>query len=61
MLELENCIERAVITADNDCIHRYNLPASLQTRQTSGSQPLPEGRAPFNTFVDSYERELIVE
>lgn len=59
--ELENCIERAVITADDDCIHGYNLPASLQTGQSSGSQLLPEGRASFNTLVDSYERELIVE
>ena len=59
--ELENCIERAVITATDDCIHGYNLPASLQTGKTSNSSLLPEGKASFNTLVDSYERELIVE
>ena len=59
--ELENCIERAVITATDDCIHGYNLPASLQTGKTSNSSLLPDGAASFNTLVDSYERELIVE
>ncbi|MDE7170204.1 MAG: sigma 54-interacting transcriptional regulator, partial [Mucispirillum sp.] len=59
--ELENCIERAVITAAGDCIHGYNLPASLQTGTTSNSSLLPDGEASFNTLVDSYERELIVE
>ncbi len=59
--ELENCIERAVLTATDDCIHGYNLPPSLQTGKTSGSELLPEGKASFNTLMDSYERELIVE
>ena len=59
--ELENCIERAVLTATDDCIHGYNLPPSLQTGETSGSELLPAGQASFNTLVDSYERELIVE
>ncbi len=59
--ELENCIERAVLTATDDCIHGYNLPPSLQTGKESGSELLPEGNASFNTLVDSYERELIVE
>ena len=59
--ELENCIERAVLTATDDCIHGYNLPPSLQTGKESGSDLLPEGKASFNTLVDSYERELIVE
>ena len=59
--ELENCIERAVLTATDDCIHGYNLPPSLQTGKESGSELLPEGNASFNTLVNSYERELIVE
>lgn len=59
--ELENCIERAVLTAQDDCIHGYNLPPSLQTGQESGTELLPDGKASFNTLVDSYERELIVE
>ncbi len=59
--ELENCIERAVLTATDDCIHGYNLPASLQTGQESGTELLPDGQADFNTLVNSFERELIVE
>ncbi|MDD3885714.1 MAG: sigma 54-interacting transcriptional regulator [Victivallaceae bacterium] len=59
--ELENCIERAVLTATDDCIHSYNLPPSLQTGQESGTELLPEGKADFNTLLDSYSRELIVE
>lgn len=59
--ELENCVERAVLTATDECIHGYNLPPSLQTGKESGTELLPEGSASFNTLVDSYERELIVE
>lgn len=59
--ELENCIERAVLTATNDCIHSYNLPPSLQTGESSGTKLLPEGKASFNTMMDSFEKELIVE
>ena len=58
--ELENCIERAVLTAQDECIHGYNLPPSLQTGKESGTELLPDGKASFNTLVDSYERELIV-
>lgn len=59
--ELENCMERAVLTATDECIHGYNLPASLQTGKASGTELLPEGKASFETLVNSYERELIVE
>ena len=59
--ELENCIERAVLTASDDCIHGYNLPPSLQTGKEAGYELLPEGKASFNTMVESFERELIVE
>ena len=30
MRELENCIERAVLTATDGCIRSYNLPPSMQ-------------------------------
>ncbi len=59
--ELENCIECAILTASDDCIHGYNLPPSLQTGKESGSELLPDGKASFNILVNSYERELIVE
>lgn len=59
--ELENCMEHAVLTANDDCIHGYNLPPSLQTGKENGTELLQEGNPPLNTLVDSYERELIVE
>lgn len=59
--ELENCIERAVITVTDDCIRSYNLPPSLQTGQTSGTELLKNEKASLSTLVDSFERELIVE
>ncbi len=56
--ELENCIERAVLTANGDCIHGYDLPPTLQT----GKEQVSEGdKASFETMVNSFERELIVE
>ncbi len=36
--ELENVIERAVILSDDDVIHGYDLPPSLQTPKESGTQ-----------------------
>lgn len=59
--ELENCIERAVLMAKDDCIHSYDLPPTLQTADSSGTELLTDGKGSFNTLVDSYERELIVE
>ncbi|WP_127076728.1 sigma 54-interacting transcriptional regulator [Rhodomicrobium lacus] len=35
--ELENVIERAVILSDDEVIHAYNLPPSLQTPKESGT------------------------
>ncbi len=59
--ELENCIEHAVLTASDNCIHAYNLPQSLQTGKASGSNLLPEGNTSIDVLVASYERELLVE
>ena len=59
--ELENCGARAVITAQDDCIYGYNLPASLQ--MPSSDAPNSRGgeeQADLPTMVDSFERELIV-
>ena len=54
-------VERAVITAQDDCIYGYNLPASLQ--MPSSDAPNSRGgeeQADLPTMVDSFERELIV-
>ncbi len=60
--ELENCIERAVLTTTDDVISGYNLPPSLQTGEASSTnRTAPDGTADFETLVNSFERELIVE
>jgi len=53
--ELENCIERAVLVCEDQVIHSYHLPPTLQTAESSGTLPrwsLPEA-------VATYEKELI--
>lgn len=57
VIELENCIERAVLNSRDNCIHGYNLPPSLQTGKSTSMNVEPS----FQTLVDSYSRELIVE
>ena len=59
--ELENCIERAVLTSTDGAIHGYNLPASLQTGERAGNALLPDGHPPLHVMVASYARELIVD
>ncbi|MCF0215433.1 MAG: sigma 54-interacting transcriptional regulator [Fibrobacteraceae bacterium] len=60
--ELENSIERAVLTASDDCIHSYNLPPSLQTSLSTGALISNEMKnAPLDVMMNNYERELITE
>ncbi|WP_241911666.1 sigma-54 interaction domain-containing protein [Telmatospirillum siberiense] len=55
--ELENVIERSVLLSDDDVIHSYNLPPSLQTSGESGTA--------FGVSLESklhaVEYEMIVE
>ncbi|RPH97254.1 MAG: GAF domain-containing protein, partial [Calditrichaeota bacterium] len=37
--ELENCIERAVLVCNDQVIHSYHLPPTLQTAESSGTIP----------------------
>lgn len=55
--ELENVIERAVILSDDEVIHQYNLPPSLQTATESGTAYNCSLRAKLK----SVEHEMIVE
>ena len=66
--ELENCIERAVLTAGEECINSYNLPPSLQQEENGGlrdsesiAAPVKLEKLDFNTLVDNFERNLIIE
>jgi Nif-specific regulatory protein len=53
--ELENCIERAVLIAEDKVIHPCHLPPTLQTAESSGSAQV--GSLDF--LVGAYERDLI--
>ena len=53
--ELENCIERAAIVCEDQVIHSYHLPPTLQTAESSNTVP----RLSLDEAVVSYEKELI--
>jgi Nif-specific regulatory protein len=53
--ELENCIERAVIVAEDDVIHPHHLPPTLQTADAG---VIPSSRS-LTDLVGAYERDLI--
>lgn len=53
--ELENCIERTVLLTDDQVIHSYHLPPTLQTAESSDTVP----RLSLQNSVASYEKELI--
>lgn len=53
--ELENCIERSVLVCEDQVIHSYHLPPTLQTAESSNTTP----RMSLDEAVASYERELI--
>jgi len=53
--ELENCIERAVLLCEDQVIHSYHLPPTLQTAESSDTVP----RLTLYSAVASYEKELI--
>ena len=55
--ELENCMERAVLLCDDQVIHSYHLPPTLQTAEETGtrqSQSLADA-------VERYEKELLID
>ena len=55
--ELENCIERAVLLSNDDVIHGFHLPPTLQTAEASGT--VLRGTLPET--LDKIERELIID
>ncbi|OQX29782.1 MAG: hypothetical protein B0D92_01840 [Spirochaeta sp. LUC14_002_19_P3] len=59
--ELENCIERAVLISQDDVIHGYSLPPSLQTADQTNTPLIPREGASLHTMLDSYEREIIID
>ena len=55
--ELENCVERAVLLAEDGVIHGHHLPPSLQTADATGT-PVAGS---FAVLMQAYEREILVE
>jgi len=53
--ELENCIERAVLVCNDQVIHSYHLPPTLQTAESSNTL----NRMSLANAVAAYEKELI--
>jgi Nif-specific regulatory protein len=53
--ELENVIERSVLVAEGDVVHPHHLPPTLQTAETSGTEP----GGTLRSLVDQYERDII--
>jgi Nif-specific regulatory protein len=53
--ELENVIERAVILCEDQVIHSYHLPPTLQTAESSNTVP----NLSLEQAVAAYEKELI--
>ncbi|MDZ7833136.1 MAG: nif-specific transcriptional activator NifA [Desulfobacterales bacterium] len=55
--ELENCIERAVLLCEDQVIHSFHLPPTLQTGQTSDTLP----NASLDSAVERLEQEMIID
>jgi Nif-specific regulatory protein len=55
--ELENSIERAVIMSNDDVIHGYHLPPTLQTAEASGTGL----QGTLGDTLGEVERELIID
>ncbi len=55
--ELQNCIERAVILSEDNVIHGYHLPPTLQTAESSGTPYTGS----LQQKLDAIEKEMIME
>lgn len=55
--ELENCIERAVILSSDMVIHAYHLPPSLQSAESTKTEP----STTLDAALSRLEKEFIVE
>ncbi len=55
--ELENCVARAGIVTTDEVIHSYNLPPSLQSATSTGTEPM----STFDGAIARLEKEMLVE
>lgn len=55
--ELENCIERAVLLCEDQVVHSYHLPPTLQTAEDTGTRQAQS----LDEAVERFERELLID
>ncbi|MCF8127938.1 MAG: sigma 54-interacting transcriptional regulator [Deltaproteobacteria bacterium] len=55
--ELENCIERAVLLCEDQVLHSYHLPPTLQTAKETGTQQAQS----LKDAVERFEKEMLIE
>jgi Nif-specific regulatory protein len=55
--ELENCMERAVLLCDDQVIHSYHLPPTLQTAEDTGTQPSQS----LEEATERFEKEILID
>jgi len=55
--ELENCIERAVLLCEDQVVHSFHLPPTLQTGRESDTLP----HISLDSAVERLEKEMIVD
>jgi Nif-specific regulatory protein len=55
--ELENCLERAVLLCEDQVIHSYHLPPTLQTAEETGTQQTQS----LGEAMETFERELLID
>ncbi|MCD4743207.1 MAG: sigma 54-interacting transcriptional regulator [Desulfobacteraceae bacterium] len=55
--ELENCIERAVILCNDDAVHNFHLPPSLQMEKRPGKTNVQL----FDQSVAEFEKKIIID
>ncbi len=55
--ELENCIERAVLLCEDQVIHSYHLPPTLQTGKESDTAP----KVSLEKAIGQLEQEMIID
>jgi Nif-specific regulatory protein len=55
--ELENCMERAILLCEDQVIHSYHLPPTLQTAEDTGTQQTQS----LGEAMETFERELLID
>ncbi len=55
--ELENCIERAILLSEDQVIHSYHLPLTLQTAEDTGTQH----SGSLEEAVEAFEKDMLID